>query len=216
MDEDEIQSKRIPREREREASIAAGIACIPHPVRSAASLADSSLWGLEGGGEKRNARTRMNSLQPSPASGIPPRRDFAGTRGWVRSATRRIARAHSRALAALTALGQMRRASNFFSLSPSVSFSPRATGYVLGRRDPLATSLASARSLATTKLYELNGRYTLAPRNLQFTLPRCAAPSRARVARSLARLREKDAESLSIKAPRLVYAPRREQGSFFK
>jgi len=48
------------------------------------------------------------------------------------------------------------------------------------------------RSFAATKLYELNGRYTLAPRNLQFTLPRRAAPrraepSRASLARSLAR-----------------------------
>jgi len=50
--------------------------------------------------------------------------------------------------------------------------------------DPLVTSRA------TTKLYELNGRYTLAPRNLQFTPPSRA--SRRAVLRR--HTREKDAK----------------------
>jgi len=144
----------------------------------------------------------MNSLQTSPAaspppSRIPPRRGFRGN-AWVgaRGDAEDRSRALTRALAALTALGQMRRARRISSLfSPprlSLSLSLRATGYVLGRRDPLVTSRANVRSFAATKLYELNGRYTLAPRNLQFTLPRRAAPrraepSRASLARSLAR-----------------------------
>jgi len=174
----------------------------------------------------------MNSLRPSPAPRIPPRRGFRGN-AWVgaRSDAEDRSRALTRARGTHGTRTNEARASNFFPLSLSLSLSLsrslvlslslflslRATGYVLGRRDPLVTSRASARSFATTKLYELNGRYTLAPRNLQFTLPRRAVPCRAepRVARSLARLREKDAESLSIKAPRLAYAPRRGARFFF-